>query len=53
VHAKVGQEADKDPVPYLAKILPMYEDINGEFKVLIHSVEYKTDRNIKGPYSDS
>jgi hypothetical protein len=49
----IGQEADKDLVPYPAKILAMYEDINGEFKVLVHSVEYKTDRNVEGPYGDS
>jgi hypothetical protein len=49
----IGQEADKDLVPYPAKILAMYEDINGEFKVLVHSVEYKTDRNVEGAYGDS
>jgi hypothetical protein len=50
---RVGQEADKDQVPYPTKILAMYEDVNEEFKVLIHSVEHKTDRNVEGPYGDS
>jgi hypothetical protein len=46
----VGQEADRDLVPYPAKVLAMYEDIDGEFKVLVHSVAYKTDTNVEGPY---
>jgi hypothetical protein len=40
-------------VPYPAKVLAMYEDINGKFKVLVHSVAYKTATNVEGPYGDS
>jgi hypothetical protein len=45
----IGQEADEDPVPYPAKILAMYEDINGEFKLLVHSVcHYHLEFNNRG-----
>jgi hypothetical protein len=40
-------------VPYLAKILAMYKDIHGKFKVLVHLVACKTMTNIDGPYGDS
>jgi hypothetical protein len=40
-------------VPYPAKVLAMYEDIDGKFKVLIYSVAYKTATNVEGPYGDS
>jgi hypothetical protein len=50
---QLNDEGDKGVVPYLAKVLAMYENINGKFKVLVHSVAYKTMTNVKGPYGDS
>jgi hypothetical protein len=46
-------EDDKDVEPYPAKVLAMYEDIEGNFKVLVHSVAYKTTRKVEGPHGDS
>jgi hypothetical protein len=40
-------------VPYLAKVLAVYKDIHGKFKVLVHSVAYKTMTNVEGLYGDS
>jgi hypothetical protein len=50
---QLDDEGDKGVVPYLAKVLAMYKDIDGKFKVLVHSVAYKTVTNIEGPYGDS
>jgi hypothetical protein len=50
---QLNDEGDKGVVPYPAKVLAMYEDIDGKFKVLVHSVAYKTTTNIEGPYGDS
>jgi hypothetical protein len=46
-------EDDEDVEPYPAKVLAMYEDIEGNFKVLVHSVAYKTTRKVEGPQGDS
>jgi hypothetical protein len=46
-------EDDEDMEPYPAKVLAMYEDIEGNFKVLVHSVAYKTTRKVEGPHRDS
>jgi hypothetical protein len=37
-------EDNEDVEPYPAKVLAMYEDIEGNFKVLVHSVAYKTPK---------
>ena len=50
---ELEDEGDEDPVPYPAKVLAMYEDIHGKFKVLVHSVAYKTTTNVEGPHGDS
>jgi hypothetical protein len=46
---ELDDKGDKHPVPYLAKVLAMYEDIHGKFKVLVHLVAYKTLTNVEGP----
>jgi hypothetical protein len=46
-------EDNEDVEPYPAKVLAMYEDIEGNFKVLVHSVAYKTTREVEGPHGDS
>ena len=39
---------------YPAKVLALYEDsTKGNFKALIHSVNWKLDSNSEGPYGDS
>jgi hypothetical protein len=38
---------------YLAKILALYEDVEGNLKALVHLVEYKTARGIEGTFSNS
>jgi len=38
---------------YPAKVLALYEDSEGTLKALVHSVEYKTERGVEGPFGDS
>jgi hypothetical protein len=53
VKFELDDQPDEDPEPYLAKVLAMYEDIDGNLKVLVHLVAYKTTMNVEGPYGDS
>jgi hypothetical protein len=46
-------EDDEDVEPYPAKVLAMFKDIEGNFKVLVHLVAYKTTRKVEGPHGDS
>jgi hypothetical protein len=50
---QLDDEGDEGVVPYPAKVLAMYEDIDGKFKVLIRLVAYKTTTNVEGLYGDS
>jgi hypothetical protein len=45
-------EDDKDMEPYPAKVLAIYKDIEGNFKVLVHLVAYKTTSKVEGPHGD-
>jgi hypothetical protein len=38
---------------YPGKVLALYEDSLGDLKALVHSVEFKTARNMEGPFGDS
>jgi hypothetical protein len=38
---------------YLAKILTLYEDVEGNLKVLVHFIEYKQPRGVEATFSDS
>jgi hypothetical protein len=40
-------------IAYPGKVLTLYKDRNGHLKVLVHSVEYKSERHRKGPHGDS
>ena len=38
---------------YPGKVLALYEDLDGVFKALIHSTDYKTTNKVEGPFGDS
>jgi hypothetical protein len=43
----------EEPIVCPGKVLTLYEDCEGTFKVLVHSVGYKTAMNVEGPFGDS
>ena len=52
--AMVRFHTDNGHTEYPAKVLALYEDTtNGTMKALVHATDYKTTRNIEGPYGDS
>jgi len=54
VMVKFESDDDEDEATtYPGKVLALYEDLEGELKVLIHSTEYKTSSKCEGPFGDS
>ena len=44
---------EAEPLLYPAKILTLYEDVEGNLKALVHLVEYKTARGVEGTFGNS
>jgi len=46
-------QGDAAATQYPAKVLALYEDLDGNFKALVHSAHFKLPSNPEGPYGDS
>ena len=47
------ESTEEESVVYPGKVLALYEDLDGKFKALIHSTDYKTPNKVEGPFGDS
>jgi len=53
VMVKFDSPEDKEAMKYPGKVLALYEDMDGVFKVLVHSTHYKTGSAKEGPYGNT
>jgi hypothetical protein len=50
---KFKSTEEEEALVYPGKVLALYEDLDGAFKALIHSMDYKTPNKVEGPFGDS